>query len=163
MTPERMRQLSHILLNGLVLKNGEKYELADFLASCAESDPVAWLQVSRTGLIRCARTIKPTAEDLAVAEHDGDTITPLYTHHFPGVSVPREPTEEMIDAPRQIILYTETPGRTLEGLRAHLRRSGVNYLRFFPKWAMQENGHLTKAAIAALVWSAMLAAAEGGK
>lgn len=74
------------------------------------------------------------------------------------VPVPREPTEAMIDAPRQIILYAETPGRTLEGLRAHLERSGVDYLAWFPVWATRECGHLTKAAIATLVYRAMLAA-----
>lgn len=79
------------------------------------------------------------------------------------VSVPEEPTEEMIDAPRQIILYSETPGRTLEGLREHLDRSGVDYRAFFPGWAVRDSGHLTKAGIAILVWHAMLAAAKGGK
>ena len=79
------------------------------------------------------------------------------------VLVPREPTETMIDAPRQIILYAETPGRTLEGLRAHLVRAGVDYLRWFPVWATLECGHLTKAAIAVLVYCAMLSANDERK
>ena len=71
------------------------------------------------------------------------------------VMVPREPTEEMVDAPRQIILYAETPGRSLAGLRDHLLNCGIP-LGILPPWAMTENGHLTKGAIAALVYRAML-------
>ncbi len=74
------------------------------------------------------------------------------------VSVPREPTEEMIDAPRQIILYAETRGRTLQGLREHLDLSGVEFHSWFPAWAITAKGHLTKAAIADLIYRAMLAA-----
>ena len=65
-----------------------------------------------------------------------------------------ELTEEMIDAPRSIILYAETSGRTIEGLRQHLDWSGVDY-SYFPDWAKKETGHLTKAAIAILIWHAM--------
>ncbi len=79
-------------------------------------------------------------------------------HRDEGVRVPREPTEEMVDAPRQIILYSETPGRTLKGLREHLLSAGIP-LGVLPDWALTEDGHLTKAAIAALVWHIMLAAA----
>jgi len=77
-----------------------------------------------------------------------------------GVVVPEEPTEEMLDAPRQIILYSETPGRSMQGLREHLDLAGVEYGKFFPEWGMQATGHLTKGGIAALVWAAMLAAAK---
>jgi len=62
-------------------------------------------------------------------------------------------------AARPIIRYAETPGRTLQGLRDHLRLSGVEHESWFPLWAM-EYGTLTKSAIALLIYTAMLAAAE---
>lgn len=76
------------------------------------------------------------------------------------VVVPREPTEAMVDAPRQIILYSGTRGRSLEGLREHLDLAGVEFHSWFPEWAITECGHLTKGAIAILVYRAMLAAKE---
>ena len=80
--------------------------------------------------------------------------------------VPVEPTEEQSDAPRQIILYAETPARSIGGLRRHLLCCGIDY-SWFPHWAKYGEGHLTKGGIADLVYRAMLAAApprplEGG-
>lgn len=40
--------------------------------------PTAWLVRSKTGLVRTAWTTTPTEEQLAVAECDGDTVTPLF-------------------------------------------------------------------------------------
>ena len=68
-----------------------------------------------------------------------------------------ELTEEMIDAPRYFILYTETPGRTLEGAREHMRLSGVS-IDCWPNWAKENTGHLTKSVIAELIWHMMNAA-----
>ena len=81
-----------------------------------------------------------------------------------GRVVPEAPTEEMVDAPRQIILYAETPGRSLEGLREHLDSAGVDY-SCFPDWAKNDKGHLTKSAIAILIWTLMQSAApkQGGE
>lgn len=40
--------------------------------------PVAWMQTSKRGLIRGTYSTEPSAEHRAIAEIDGDTITPLY-------------------------------------------------------------------------------------
>lgn len=73
------------------------------------------------------------------------------------VSVPREPTEAMIDAPRYFILYYETPGRSLEGARKHMELSGVD-IDSWPEWAKTEQGHLTKSGIASIMYAMFLAA-----
>lgn len=41
--------------------------------------PVAWLVKSKRGMIRCAWTDEPSVAQLAIAEADGDTVTPLYS------------------------------------------------------------------------------------
>jgi hypothetical protein len=41
-------------------------------------EPVAWLVQSKSGMIRTAWTTPPLAEQLAVAQCDGDAVTPLY-------------------------------------------------------------------------------------
>lgn len=101
---------------------------------------------------RIMNTLGPIERDLRAALASSETVR-----------VPREPTDAMIDAPRQIILYAETQGRTLEGLRTHLEMSGVDYLSWAPVWATRECGHLTKGAIAILVYKAMIAAADNVK
>lgn len=70
-----------------------------------------------------------------------------------------ELTEEMIDAPRYLLLYAETPGRTIEGAREHMRLSGCS-IECWPEWAKKDAGHLTKAGLAILIWHMMLAAAK---
>ncbi|WP_423197884.1 hypothetical protein DFLDMN_001523 [Cupriavidus sp. H19C3] len=52
-------------------------------ADAGAGTEVAWLQRARNGMIRCARTKRPDSDDIAVAEFDGDTITPLYAHPDP--------------------------------------------------------------------------------
>ena len=41
-------------------------------------EPVAWLVTSKRGLVRCAWTQKPSPDQLATCEVDGDIVTPLY-------------------------------------------------------------------------------------
>ena len=71
-----------------------------------------------------------------------------------------EYTDEMVEAPRWIIVYAETPGRTLQGLRKHLERCGIEYRHCWPDWAY-ENGHLNKSMIAELIHRMMEAARVG--
>ena len=77
------------------------------------------------------------------------------------VVVPSDPPEEMVDAPRQILLYADTTGRTFEGCREFLRCAGVDYKAWAPDWFLTQTGHLTKAGLAILVYHAMLAARPG--
>ncbi len=52
-------------------------------------EPVAWLVTSKRGMARVAWTDKPSAEQIAIAEYDGDTITPLFAAPTPSApSVP---------------------------------------------------------------------------
>lgn len=44
------------------------------LAAAPAPEPSAWTPVSKSGLMRGIRAGKPTAEDLAIAEADGDSI-----------------------------------------------------------------------------------------
>lgn len=75
-------------------------------------------------------------------------------------AVATEPTEnEMCDAARYFIAYCETPGRTFEGARKHLACAGVDFESTWPVWALGRTGHLTKSAVAALIWHMMQAAA----
>jgi hypothetical protein len=64
------------------------------------------------------------------------------------------PTEEMIDAARTFIMYTEFTPRTLESMRDHLNNCGTDY-SYFPDWARHDCGHLTKSMIASIVWCMM--------
>jgi hypothetical protein len=72
-------------------------------------------------------------------------------------TMPLKYTDTIVDAPRQILAYAETPGRTLEGLRIYLRQCGVKFEDCWPDWAY-ENGHLTKGGLAELVHRMMEAA-----
>lgn len=74
------------------------------------------------------------------------------------VVVPCAATEEMVAAVRSILLYAETPGRTLSGLRAHLGRCGSD-IAILPKWAQDYEGHVTKSGLASIIWHVMLEAA----
>lgn len=71
------------------------------------------------------------------------------------VKAPVEPTEEMIDAPRMLLAYADTNGRTLQGAREHLRLCGDS-IECWPDWAKKESGHITKGALAILVYTMML-------
>lgn len=71
-----------------------------------------------------------------------------------------EPTDAMCDAPRYFIAYCENPGRTFEGARKHLACAGVDFESTWPVWALGRTGHLTKSAVAALIWHMMAAAQE---
>jgi len=64
------------------------------------------------------------------------------------------PTTEMCGAPRYFIAYCETPGRTLEGARMYMQNCGVS-IDSWPAWAHIEKGHITKSAVAAIVWHMM--------
>lgn len=48
------------------------------VAPAVDAQPVAWLVTSKRGLVRVAWADKPTPEQLAACEFDGDTVTPLY-------------------------------------------------------------------------------------
>lgn len=65
-----------------------------------DAEPVAWLVKSKRGMIRACWSEKPSEEQVAVAEADGDTIFPLYLSapSIPEdfVLVPKEPTPAMI-------------------------------------------------------------------
>ena len=73
--------------------------------------------------------------------------------------VPAEPTEAMVDAPRHFILYCYTPGRSLEGARDHMKSCGVS-IDTWPKWAKEDTGHITKAAVAIIIWHMMVGAGD---
>lgn len=66
-------------------------------------------------------------------------------------------TDAIVDAPRMLIVYADTPGRSLQGLRAHLEAAGCEYKHCWPDWAYA-NGHLNKSMIAELVHRMMEAA-----
>jgi hypothetical protein len=59
-------------------------------------------------------------------------------------------TDAIVDAPRQLLAYAETPGRTMQGARKHLEQCGIEYRHCWPDWAY-ESGHLTKGGLAELV------------
>lgn len=71
-----------------------------------DGGPVAWMIRSRTGLIRCCLTEEPDDERRALAEIDGDTITPLFAApvaaNVPAGwrMVPEKPTHAMLEALR---------------------------------------------------------------
>jgi hypothetical protein len=69
----------------------------------------------------------------------------------------KEPTDEMVDAPRSFILYCETQGRTWEGARRHMKRSGDS-IDSWPAWAQQATGHITKGGMAQVIFAMMVAA-----
>ena len=69
------------------------------------------------------------------------------------------PTEEMIDAPRMLIMWLSFDGnQTIESLRVHLDHAGVDY-SCWPDWAKEDTGHLTKSGIAELIYTMMVNAA----
>jgi hypothetical protein len=71
----------------------------------------------------------------------------------------KAPTENMLDAPRMLIMYLSFDGKqTLEGLRDHLDCAGVDY-SCWPDWAREEAGHLNKSTIAELIYTMMIAEA----
>lgn len=121
---------------------------AVFLAGAREERERAILEHDNSA---CAAEIADLKKRIEVAHAEG---------FADGARAQREmePTDEMVRAARQIIRYAETPGRTLQGLRDHLRLSGVEYESWFPLWAM-EYGTLTKGAIALLIYTAMQRAA----
>lgn len=67
-------------------------------------------------------------------------------------------TEKMIDAPRCFLLGLELGANTLQQMRAHLNLIGDDY-SCWPEWAKTENGHITKAGKAILIWMMMESAA----
>jgi len=69
-------------------------------------------------------------------------------------------TDAIVDAPRQLLAYAETPGRSIQGARKHLERCGIEYKHCWPDWAY-ESGHLTKSGLAELVHRFMEAARLG--
>jgi hypothetical protein len=76
------------------------------------------------------------------------------------VVVPKEPTNEMIDAPRgftQIIRGMN--GCTFAQARAHCVNRGDNML-LWPEWARAEQGYVSEAAAALFIYQLMIAAGE---
>ena len=63
-------------------------------------------------------------------------------------------TEEMVDGPRQFILGLDLGYRQYSRMRMHLKNCGID-LSYWPKWALEEDGHITKAAVAILIWLMM--------
>jgi len=66
-------------------------------------------------------------------------------------------TEEMVDAPRYFLLGLELGIKNLETMRTHLDRCGCDY-SYWPAWAKEEKGHITKAGKAILIYTMMQAA-----
>lgn len=60
------------------IKTKGKADTWDSTAPTTGSAPVAWLVTSKRGMVRVAWTDKPSDEQIAISEYDGDTITPLY-------------------------------------------------------------------------------------
>ena len=68
-------------------------------------------------------------------------------------------TEEMVDAPRGFLLGMELGIKNLQDMRVHLKR--CNYpIDCWPDWAKTENGHITKAGKAILIYTMMVNAAS---
>lgn len=81
-----------------------------------------------------------------------------FKHHSMGAFMDiTEPTEEMVNAPRQFLVYCETPGRNLKDARLHMQRAGAS-IASWPDWAKSEYGHITKAGMAVIIWHMMEAA-----
>lgn len=69
-----------------------------------------------------------------------------------------ELTEEMIDGPRYFFTGLDMGIQTLEHMREHMDMLGAD-ISCWPKWAKEENGHITKAGKAIIVWYMMMAKA----
>lgn len=61
-----------------------------------DGGPVAWMIRSRTGLIRCCLTEEPDDELRALAEIDGDTITPLFAAPVAATPAPAPLTDAQL-------------------------------------------------------------------
>lgn len=72
--------------------------------------------------------------------------------------VPKEPTEEEIEAPRYFFQALELGLKNIQDIRKHLEQCGVD-TSTMPDFFRNETGHLTKAGKALVVRALMLAAA----
>ena len=68
-------------------------------------------------------------------------------------------TDAMIDAPRRFLLGLELGLKTYATMRKHLDNCGDDY-SCWPDWAKTNEGHITKAAKAILIYTMMEAAKE---
>jgi hypothetical protein len=65
-----------------------------------------------------------------------------------------ELTEEMVDEPRMFLNGLVLGCTNLQSMRKHLERCGQD-ISCWPKWALEEDGHITKSGIAILIWTMM--------
>jgi hypothetical protein len=83
----------------------------------------------------------------------------LIMDHTKRLEMSKEPTEAMLEVVRSFIASTEMHPRTIEGARKHVINCGDS-IEHWPEWAKTFKGHLTKAAIAEIIWCVMYAEAN---
>jgi len=68
-------------------------------------------------------------------------------------------TEKMIDAPRIFLLGLELEAKNLKDMRRHMKNCGAS-IECWPDWAKIEDGHITKAGKAIIIFTMMMSASE---